>query len=195
MGHELDAAVAAHRARERLFGLSHRQQQQQQGGDNSSAPGLGMRAGAGDSDRGDAGGGAAPRLRPAPLRRPLPLGTAAALLDSAAARARAAVRDFARGVADALPVVTIDLKESRAGRPAWDGGGDGKDRGGLEGGAEGGGEGGEEGGGRRRAASPRRRHVMVEVPPSEWMLAEGLNPKWRLAGGRGGGWAARGGWG
>lgn len=45
------------------------------------------------------------------LQRPLPAGTLAALLDPSAATIRAALRDYVRVLAPAVPLITIDVKE------------------------------------------------------------------------------------
>jgi hypothetical protein len=161
-GQELDAALAAHRR---------------------SLP-AGPDAAAGAHAAEDAP--PPPRLRPAALRRPLPAGTAACLLDAPAAIARAAVRDFAARAAPALPAVSVDVKErlpAAAGAAAA-----------AAAAAGGGGRGGGGGAPGRGPGRRPRRTVMAEVPPSEWALAEAPGRQWRIAGGAapvaGGEWCA-----
>ena len=99
-GAELDAALAEHRraaAAAAAAAAAVQQQQQQQQQDGRPQPPL-----ASEPDS---------RVRAAPLRRPLPAGTLASLLDARAARVRAALRDFARDVAPALPTVMAGAAE------------------------------------------------------------------------------------
>jgi len=126
------------------------------------------------------------RTRCTALRRPLPRGTVAALLDDAASRARAAVRDYARALAPVLPTLGMDAHgwltpaEAAAAAAAQ---AEAAEAVAAAGGIS------QEAAGRlplNRAGSnrPRETAVMVEVPPSEWALAERVHSRWRLSGGR-----------
>jgi hypothetical protein len=163
-GQELDVALAAHRtSQQQQSQLDNQQQQQQQHKGAQPAPPLGTRCTA--------------------LRRPLPPGTVAALLDRPAARARAAVRDYARALAPALPAVAVDshgwLTEAEAAAAAAAA----NDEAAAAAAARGHGDEFGTGGGAGRRA--REMVVMVEVPPSVWVLSEEVHPRWRLSGGRG----------